>query len=44
MGRLPYPFKESREACASRDDPAHTSAAAMLNSGHAEKVFELTGP
>jgi NAD(P)H dehydrogenase (quinone) len=44
MGRLPYPVQDGRVAYVTRDDLARTIAAACVNSGHSEKVYELTGP
>lgn len=44
MGRLPYPVKTGRVAYVSRDDLARATAAACLNTGHSELVYELTGP
>ena len=44
MGRLPYPVKEGRVAYVARDDLARATAAVCLGSGHAGKVYELTGP
>jgi NAD(P)H dehydrogenase (quinone) len=43
MGRLPYPVKEGKTAYISREDLARATAAACLDSGHSEKVYELTG-
>jgi len=43
MKRLPYPVKQGRVAYVSRDDLARASAAACLNSGHSNKVYELSG-
>jgi|GEM_PF-106808 len=44
MKRLPYPVKQGRVAYVSRDDLARASAAACLNSGHSNQVYELSGP
>ena len=44
MGRLPYPVAEGRVAYIARDDLARSLAAACLNTGHAGKLYELTGP
>lgn len=44
MGRLPYPVKSGRVAYVCRDDLARAVAAACLNSGHSNKIYELTGP
>jgi NAD(P)H dehydrogenase (quinone) len=43
-GRLPYPVEKGRVAYISRYDLARGIAAACLNSGHSEKIYELTGP
>lgn len=42
-GRLPYPVEKGRVAYISRFDLARAIAAACLNSGHSEKIYELTG-
>jgi len=44
MGTLPYPVKHGRIAYISRDDLARATAGALLNSGHSEKIYALTGP
>jgi NAD(P)H dehydrogenase (quinone) len=44
MGRLPYPVKAGRVAYIARRDLARATAAACLNSGHSEQIYELTGP
>ncbi len=44
QGRLPYPVKRGRVAYISRDDLARASAGALLQAGHSERVYELTGP
>lgn len=43
MGHLPYPLKTGRIAYVTRDDMARATAAALLNSGHENKVYALTG-
>ena len=43
QGRLPYPVRRGRVAYISRDDLARASASALLQGGHSEKVYELTG-
>lgn len=42
-GRLPYPVQHGRVAYICRDDLARASAAACLESGHAGRLYELTG-
>jgi NAD(P)H dehydrogenase (quinone) len=44
MGRLPHPVQAGRVAYVPRNDLARASAAACLKTGHAGKVYELTGP
>jgi NAD(P)H dehydrogenase (quinone) len=43
MGHLPYPVKQGRVAYISREDIAWATAAALLQSGHSGKVYELSG-
>ena len=43
-GRIPYPAGDGRVSYISRDDLARASAAACLDEGHADHVYELTGP
>ncbi|MDR8392572.1 SDR family oxidoreductase [Aliifodinibius sp. S!AR15-10] len=43
MGRLPYPVKNGRVAYISRDDIARSLAAAVIETGHSEKLYKLTG-
>jgi NAD(P)H dehydrogenase (quinone) len=43
MKRLPYPVKRGRAAYVSRDDLARATAAACINTGHSNKLYELSG-
>ena len=44
MGTIPYPTGQGRCGYVSRDDIARAGAAALTTDGHAEKVYNLTGP
>ena len=44
QGRLPYPVRRGRVAYISRDDLARANAGALMQGGHSEQVYELTGP
>ncbi len=44
MGELPYPVRRGRVAYISRDDLGRATAAAMMDDGHANQTYELTGP
>ena len=44
MGAIPYPTGDGRCAYVSRDDIARAGAAALTGDGHADKVYNLTGP
>ena len=43
-GRLPYPVRHGRVAYVCRDDLARGIAAAAADSGHGQRMYDLTGP